>query len=134
MSSASVTFFKPMAIFFCTNGPIDSSSSSSSFAESYRRRWSNPLRRRRLDQPPEIVRHWVEAEANHSLPPQERVMVVSYNILGDRNAFKHRDLYQNVPSIYMTWGYRKRIICKELIGWNADIICLQNLKVFANFG
>ena len=55
----------------------------------------------------------------------ERLVVVSYNILGDRNASKHRDLYRNVPSIYMKWDHRKRIICEELIGWNPDIICLQ---------
>lgn len=55
----------------------------------------------------------------------ERFTVVSYNILGDRNASKHRDLYPNVSSPYMKWVYRKRVICEELIGWNPDVICLQ---------
>lgn len=55
----------------------------------------------------------------------ERFTVVSYNILGDKNASKHRDLYVNVPSSYMKWERRKGVICKELMGWNPDIICLQ---------
>lgn len=55
----------------------------------------------------------------------ERFTVVSYNILGDKNASKHRDLYLNVPSFYLNWGRRKRVICEELTGWNPDIICLQ---------
>ncbi|CAL5442176.1 unnamed protein product [Camellia sinensis] len=60
-------------------------------------------------------------------------MVVSYNILGDRNASKHRDLYPNVPSIYMKWDHRKRIICEELIGWNPDIICLQKAGYIGSY-
>lgn len=55
----------------------------------------------------------------------DKFTVVSYNILGDRNAFKHGDLYRNVPLIYLKWERRKRAICQELIGWDPDIICLQ---------
>lgn len=50
---------------------------------------------------------------------------MSYNILGDRNAKKHRDLYTLVPSEYMIWDRRKKLICEELIGLDPDIICLQ---------
>lgn len=55
----------------------------------------------------------------------ERFTVASYNILADRNASEHRDLYLNVPSRYVKWDYRKRVICKEIFGWDPDIICLQ---------
>lgn len=55
----------------------------------------------------------------------DRFTVVSYNILGERNASKHKDLYRNVPSLYLNWDRRKRVICEELKGWNPDIICLQ---------
>lgn len=55
---------------------------------------------------------------------------MSYNILGDRNAFNHWDLYRNVPSIYLKWDYRKRVICEELIGLNPDIICLQEVDKY----
>lgn len=57
---------------------------------------------------------------------------MSYNILGDRNASKHEDLYPNVPSNYMKWAYRKKVICEELIGLNPDIICLQVSPLFIN--
>ncbi|KAK3015431.1 hypothetical protein RJ639_006141 [Escallonia herrerae] len=62
--------------------------------------------------------------------PVERFTVVSYNILADKNASKHRDLYPNVPSIYMKWDRRKRVICKELMGWNPDIVCLQEVDKY----
>lgn len=55
----------------------------------------------------------------------ERFTVASYNILADRNASKHADMYLNVPSSYVKWDYRKRVICKELFEWDPDIICLQ---------
>lgn len=55
----------------------------------------------------------------------EKFVIVSYNILAKRYAAKHRDMYVNVPSRYMDWENRRKVICEELIGWNADIICLQ---------
>lgn len=30
----------------------------------------------------------------------------------------------------MKWGRRKRVICEELIGWNPDIICLQEVDKY----
>lgn len=50
---------------------------------------------------------------------------MSYNILADRNAFKHKDLYPNVPLDYLKWNHRKSLICKELTAMNPDIICMQ---------
>ncbi|KAM7471152.1 hypothetical protein LguiA_009335 [Lonicera macranthoides] len=58
---------------------------------------------------------------------RERFTVVSYNILGEKNASKHRHMYPNVPPIYMKWSHRKRVLCEELFGWNPDIICLQEV-------
>ncbi|XP_059645152.1 carbon catabolite repressor protein 4 homolog 3 isoform X2 [Cornus florida] len=120
-------FFTKPLIFCCVNGPSDSTAPSSS--ESFTRLRYNPLRQRRFDQSLEISRRrWVEADP----PPQyqERFMAVSYNILGDRNASKHGDLYPNVPSIYMKWHRRKRAICEELIGLNPHIICLQEVDKY----
>ncbi|XP_042502965.1 LOW QUALITY PROTEIN: carbon catabolite repressor protein 4 homolog 3-like [Macadamia integrifolia] len=90
------------------------------------RRWYNPERRRRLNQP-EILRHWIEAESPSLSDSGERFMAVSYNILGDKNASKHRDLYSQIPSYYMNWERRKRLICEELLGLAPDIICLQEV-------
>ncbi|XP_031287514.1 carbon catabolite repressor protein 4 homolog 3 [Pistacia vera] len=95
---------------------------------SYSRRWLNPLRRKPLDQKPspEIVRHWIDADPL-PLVSQERFRIASYNILGDKNAFKHRDLYSNVPLEYIKWSHRKRLICQELFGLSPDIICMQEV-------
>ncbi|XVF09649.1 hypothetical protein REPUB_Repub07fG0112700 [Reevesia pubescens] len=80
------------------------------------------------DASPEILRHWLEVQ--QPLASQDRFTVASYNILGDRNASKHKDLYLNVPSDYIRWGYRKRVLCEELMGWNPDIICMQEVDKY----
>lgn len=72
----------------------------------------------------------MEGDASSTVPPQERFTVVSYNILGDRNVSKHGDLYRNVPSNYLDWDHRKRVICEELLGLNPDIICLQEVDKY----
>ncbi|KAL5544721.1 hypothetical protein UlMin_008505 [Ulmus minor] len=126
-------FLRKPAISCCSNGSIDSSPISSLSTLSYTRRWYNPLRRRQLDHAPEIFRHWVEADENlgsEVVIVAERFTVASYNILADRNAFWHRDMYVNVPYSYMKWGRRRRVICEELIGWNPDIICLQEVDKY----
>ncbi|KAI8542959.1 hypothetical protein RHMOL_Rhmol08G0181000 [Rhododendron molle] len=115
-------FFLKPAISCSIKGPSDSTSSSSA-ASSYSLHRIRKFGRRL----PDIVRHWVQADSPIPSDDKERVMVVSYNILGDRNASKHKDFYRNVPSLYMNWDRRKRIICEELIGWNPDVICLQEV-------
>ncbi|MED6107938.1 hypothetical protein PIB30_018779 [Stylosanthes scabra] len=126
VSSSSTTKRPP---FFFAPTASDSNSSSSSSSLSSTRRWFNPLRRRKFDQPPQIERHWVEAP-HQPLASSERFSVASYNILADRNASQHRDLYVNVPSYYVNWDRRKRVICKELFGWDPDIICLQEVDKY----
>ncbi|XP_015954325.1 carbon catabolite repressor protein 4 homolog 3 [Arachis duranensis] len=134
VSSSSTTkrppfFFAPTSFKFYAPTASDSNSSSSSSSLSSTRRWFNPLRRRKFDQPPQIERHWVEAP-HQPLASSERFSVASYNILADRNASQHRDLYVNVPSYYVNWDRRKRVICKELLGWDTDIICLQEVDKY----
>ncbi|XP_057422298.1 carbon catabolite repressor protein 4 homolog 3 [Lotus japonicus] len=85
---------------------------------------------RRRGHPPQFQRHWVEALDHQSLAFSERFTVASYNILADRNAFHHRDLYLNVPYPFIKWDRRKTVICHELFGWNPDIICLQEVDKY----
>ncbi|KAJ7969651.1 carbon catabolite repressor protein 4-like 3 [Quillaja saponaria] len=115
-------------VFVCGSDSPSGSSSSSLSRRSYSRQWYNPLRRRNFVQDPEIVRHWVESEQPVASP--ERFTVASYNILADKNASEHRDLYKKVPSYYMKWDRRKRVICKELIECDPDIICLQEVDKY----
>ncbi|KAK7358299.1 hypothetical protein VNO77_00226 [Canavalia gladiata] len=93
---------------------------------------SNPYTHRNdLRHSPEIKRHYVEApHQSLASPAPERFTVASYNILGDRNASQHADLYVNVPSRYIKWDRRKRVICNELFGWDPDIICLQEVDKY----
>ncbi|CAI0470356.1 unnamed protein product [Linum tenue] len=115
-------FPNPQA-FFCAckstvNSPEQTTSSLQTRSDGRRwseRQWYNPL-----------GRLWIDADHRPiASSSQERITVVSYNILGDRNAFNHRDLYLEVPSAYLNWDYRRRLICEELTGYDCDVICLQ---------
>ncbi|XP_077230051.1 carbon catabolite repressor protein 4 homolog 3-like isoform X2 [Tasmannia lanceolata] len=91
-----------------------------------KRAWYNPERQRKFNQP-EIFRRWIETDSPSPSISQERVRVVSYNILGDDNASKHSDLYSHIPSDFMNWETRRKLICRELSGLNPDIVCLQEV-------
>ncbi|XP_039145540.1 carbon catabolite repressor protein 4 homolog 3-like [Dioscorea cayenensis subsp. rotundata] len=96
-------------------------------------RWYNPLgMRKKWFRPSEPIRHWVEAEGCASLLDSNGVgiMVVSYNILGDHNAWNHRDLYCKVSFDLLKWESRKSLICNEICKWNADLVCLQEVDRF----
>nr|CAD7597968.1 unnamed protein product [Timema genevievae] len=61
--------------------------------------------------------------------------VVSYNILADLYAdseVARTQLYPYCPSYALTIDYRKQLILRELLGYNADLICLQEVdsKIF----
>ncbi|XP_076659540.1 2',5'-phosphodiesterase 12 [Halictus rubicundus] len=67
----------------------------------------------------------------------ESFRVTSYNILA--NVYSETDLskdtlYPYCPQYALSMDYRKLLILKELIGYNADIICLQEVdsRVFEN--
>ncbi|CAJ2676175.1 unnamed protein product [Trifolium pratense] len=78
-----------------------------------------------------IQRRWIEAPFDRcSLASQHRFTVASYNILADRNASQHADLYVNIPSRYINWDRRQKILSDELFQWNPDIICLQEVDKY----
>ncbi|KAG7582439.1 Endonuclease/exonuclease/phosphatase superfamily [Arabidopsis suecica] len=133
--SSSLSFRSSFLCCSSTSGPSDSNpESSSNRSYSYSRRWHNPLpRRRHPDQMPSssrIARDWIDSDTTPVSQASERFTVVSYNILGDRNSSYHRDLYSNVSFPYLKWGYRKRLICEELIRLNPDIICMQEVDKY----
>lgn len=53
--------------------------------------------------------------------------IMSYNVLCERYATS--TLYGYTPSWALSWSYRKDLIMQELGGYNADIICLQEVDV-----
>ncbi|KAK5645863.1 hypothetical protein RI129_004327 [Pyrocoelia pectoralis] len=63
--------------------------------------------------------------------------VVTYNILADLytdSDYSRNTLFPYCPAYALSMDYRKQLIIKELIGYNADVICLQELdkKIFIN--
>nr|CAD7262854.1 unnamed protein product [Timema shepardi] len=67
--------------------------------------------------------------------PSKNFRVVSYNILADLYAdseVARTQLYPYCPSYALTIDYRKQLILRELLGYNADVICLQEVdsKIF----
>ncbi|KAL8140305.1 hypothetical protein V2J09_006326 [Rumex salicifolius] len=44
----------------------------------------------------------------------DKVVIVSYNILGVENATRHPDLYYNIPYECLDWNNRKELIFKEI--------------------
>ncbi|PIA55172.1 hypothetical protein AQUCO_00800124v1 [Aquilegia coerulea] len=69
--------------------------------------------------------------AQHSAHQSFRVL--SYNVLADMCAT--RDKFSYCPSWALTWEYRKQNLLREIIGYEAEIICLQEVQLehFENF-
>ncbi|KAL2321203.1 hypothetical protein Fmac_030172 [Flemingia macrophylla] len=86
---------------------------------------SPPKRRRRS----ECRRRWVFSSKDSS-NCTDKVVIVSYNILGVENASKHLDLYSNIPYSFLEWNRRKRLILEEINNYNAGILCFQEVDHF----
>ncbi|KAL7098079.1 hypothetical protein ACP275_10G183200 [Erythranthe tilingii] len=52
--------------------------------------------------------------------------VLSYNILSD--AYATADIYGYCPSWALSWAYRKQNLLREIVGYHADIVCLQEVQ------
>lgn len=98
------------------------------FRNLYRRNGSYGGERARLSH--DEYRYWLHAE---NPPPidHERFVIVSYNILADRNVWNHRsELYWHVPPFLLDWDARKRKLVRELGLWSPDIICFQEVDYY----
>lgn len=51
--------------------------------------------------------------------------VLSYNILAD--LYASRNAHHNTPAWALAWEYRSQNLLNEIIGYNSDIICLQEV-------
>ncbi|KAL7138626.1 hypothetical protein ABFS83_10G176500 [Erythranthe nasuta] len=52
--------------------------------------------------------------------------VLSYNILSD--AYAKAEIYGYCPSWALSWAYRKQNLLREIVGYHADIVCLQEVQ------
>ncbi|KAK4773381.1 hypothetical protein SAY87_028400 [Trapa incisa] len=77
----------------------------------------------------ELQRQWAHSSRDFS-GYEDKLLVVSYNILGVDNASKHPDLYSRVPSKFLEWKRRKRLICQEIRLYDAGLICFQEVDLF----
>ena len=77
-------------------------------------------------------------EARHASKPEvleSEFRIVSYNLLADLYAdsdFSRTVLFSQCPPSALAIDYRKQLLLKEIRGYNADIICLQEVdnKIF----
>ncbi|XP_054787087.1 carbon catabolite repressor protein 4 homolog 5-like isoform X2 [Prosopis cineraria] len=76
-------------------------------------------------------RRWVFSSEDH-FNYKDKIVVVSYNILGVENASKHPDLYSNIPHRFLEWDRRKLLIREEIYNYNASILCFQEVDRFDN--
>lgn len=52
--------------------------------------------------------------------------ILCYNILCDRYA--NSQSFGYVPSWFLNWEYRKQLIIHEILSYDADIVCLQEIE------
>ncbi|GAB4817059.1 hypothetical protein N2152v2_004105 [Parachlorella kessleri] len=80
------------------------------------------------------ARSFVQADpaCEAAVPPSHsRVRVMSYNILADHLAHEHsRELYSSSPRYALEWGYRGRLIMREIGEYQPDVVCLQEVDHF----
>lgn len=110
-----------------------STSYTHSYANSYSYSYSRGKEKRHKGKAKRAIaddkRKWVYS--THVVSPnQDRVVFMSYNILGVKNAAAHEDLYRNVSPKCLDWDYRKKLICKEIRDYNPGIMCFQEVDRF----
>ncbi|XP_062112260.1 carbon catabolite repressor protein 4 homolog 1-like [Humulus lupulus] len=52
--------------------------------------------------------------------------VLSYNILSD--VYATSEIYSYCPSWALSWPYRRQNLLREIVGYRADIVCLQEVQ------
>lgn len=68
-----------------------------------------------------------ERKAQEADPSIESLSVLCYNILCERCATER--MYGYTPSWALTWDYRKELILTEIMNYDADILCLQEVDI-----
>ncbi|XP_031558451.1 protein angel homolog 2-like [Actinia tenebrosa] len=61
---------------------------------------------------------------NRSIP----FKIVTYNVLADSLLKSHPALYEDCSAWCLEWEYRKKNLLKEILHYNADILCLQEVE------
>ncbi|KAK3164750.1 hypothetical protein QOZ80_1AG0024120 [Eleusine coracana subsp. coracana] len=80
---------------------------------------------------PDYRRLWRHAKQGPS-HQAEKFSVLSYNILADYLAQKHKFLYEGTPRFFLDWNHRKNQLVFEFGLWKPDILCLQEVDKFTD--
>ncbi|KAI9274074.1 Endonuclease/exonuclease/phosphatase [Helicostylum pulchrum] len=72
-------------------------------------------------------REWITVENDTSEDDQDKFTVLCYNILCEKYATSQ--VYGYTPSWALNWDYRKELIISEVLNYNADIVCLQEVAM-----
>ena len=67
---------------------------------------------------------------NHTIENANEFRIVTYNLLADMysdSKTAREELFSYCPKQFLTMDYRKHLLIDELLGYNADLICLQEV-------
>ncbi|KAI9492340.1 Endonuclease/exonuclease/phosphatase [Zychaea mexicana] len=59
--------------------------------------------------------------------PAEKLSVLCYNVLCQKYATTQA--YGYTPSWALGWDYRKELLMTEILRWNSDVVCLQEIEM-----
>lgn len=65
-------------------------------------------------------------DAGHMDSPSGAFTVLSYNILAD--VYATNEAYSYCPPWSLSWPYRRQNLLREIVGYRADIVCLQEVQ------
>lgn len=120
----------PETVIENETGNLIPSSSSDLYARVHHTRKKRHHKRKK----PELGAAYEQRRWNYSTRDfssyRDRVVIMSYNILGVENASKHPELYSNVLPKYMRWDYRKQLLRKEIKAYEPGIMCFQEVDQF----
>eukprot|EP01128_Nolandella_sp_AFSM9_P008532 TRINITY_DN523_c0_g1_i1.p1 TRINITY_DN523_c0_g1~~TRINITY_DN523_c0_g1_i1.p1 ORF type:complete len:653 (+),score=89.99 TRINITY_DN523_c0_g1_i1:25-1959(+) len=75
---------------------------------------------------PPPARVWVEAKNVKVLGREEQLRFCCYNLLAESYAMPERTAY--CPGWALAWEYRKLRLLREILSFEADVICLQEVE------
>jgi CCR4-NOT transcription complex subunit 6 len=74
-----------------------------------------------------IERDWKQIQEPPATNPESNLFsIVCYNVLCERYATHY--MYGYTPKYALAWDYRKKLILDELLNYNPDIACLQEVN------
>jgi CCR4-NOT transcription complex subunit 6 len=74
-----------------------------------------------------IERDWKQIQDPPATNPESNIFsILCYNVLCERYATNY--MYGYTPKYALAWDYRKKLILDELLNYNPDIACLQEIN------